>query len=99
MQVSNGTFMDTVYDDHIFHAANRYLGGLHAGPVIAESDSIAWAVRKNAPELTNHMNGFLFKHFRIEEGRETPQRSAFLNVLRKKYFVRTKKIAGQQIAE
>ncbi len=99
MQVSNGTFMATVSDDNIFHATNRYLGGLHAGPVIAESDSIAWAVRKNAPELTNHMNRFLFKHFRIEEGRETPKRSAFLNILRKKYFVSTQQIAGHQISD
>src|SRR5690625_7599405 len=30
MQVSNGTFMATVSDDNIFHATNRYLGGLRA---------------------------------------------------------------------
>src|SRR5690625_7132612 len=45
------------------------------------------------------MNRFLFKHFRIEEGRETPKRSAFLNILRKKYFVSTQQIAGHQISD
>lgn len=99
MQVSNGTFQATVSDDNMFHATNRYLSGLQPGPVIAESDSIAWAVRDNASDLENHMNRFLYKHFRIMEERDAPRRSAFLNILRNKYFESTQQIAGHQISD
>lgn len=97
MQVSNGTFQATVSDDNMFYATNRYLKGLQPGPVISESDSIAWAVRSNAADLENHMNRFLYKHFRITDDRDAPRRSAFLNILRKKYFNSTQQIAGHQL--
>ena len=67
--------------------------GLVEGPLIAESDTIAWAVRKNAPDLEHKLNQFLYKHFRFNED-GVPKRSAFLNVLRKKYFE-----SGNQIAD
>ena len=92
-QVADGTYQATVADDNIFDAADKYMNGLVKGPLIAESDTIAWAVRKNAPDLEYQLNRFLYKHFRFnEEG--IPKRSAFLNVLRKKYFE-----SGNQIAD
>ncbi|WP_020404337.1 transglycosylase SLT domain-containing protein [Gracilimonas tropica] len=92
-QVADGTYEATVADDNIFNAADKYMNGLVKGPLIAENDTIAWAVRKNAPDLEHKLNQFLYKHFRFDEN-GIPKRSAFLNVLRKKYFR-----SGDQIAE
>jgi membrane-bound lytic murein transglycosylase F len=39
------------------------------------------------------MNRYLYKHFRFAEDRERPKRSAFLNVLRKKYFEQSRQMA------
>ncbi|MDR9415376.1 MAG: transporter substrate-binding domain-containing protein [Gracilimonas sp.] len=92
-QVADGTYEATVADNNIYDAASRYMNGLIKGPLIAENDTIAWAVRKNAPDLQHKLNQFLYKHFRFDEN-GTPKRSAFLNVLRKKYFE-----SGDQIAD
>ncbi|MEX0609440.1 MAG: transporter substrate-binding domain-containing protein [Balneolaceae bacterium] len=90
--VSNGDYQATVADDNIYDAGSKYMSGLEKGPIIAESDTIAWAVRKNAPDLKNQLNKFLYQHFRFDE-KGIPKRSALLNVLRKKYFE-----GGHQIA-
>jgi len=92
-QVADGTYDATIADDNIYDAASKYMTGLIEGPLIAESDTIAWAVRKNAPDLEHKLNQFLYKHFRFNED-GVPKRSAFLNVLRKKYFE-----SGNQIAD
>ena len=93
VQVSNGNLMATVADDNMFNAANRYMDGLIPGPTVAESDTIAWAIRKNAPDLEAKMNQYLYKHFRFTEDRDQPRRSTFLNVLRKKYFEQSRQMA------
>ena len=92
--VSQGKYRATVADDNIFQASNNYMNGLVQGPTIADSDTIAWAVRKNASELKKEMNRFLYKHLRPGNKDEAPKRSAFLNILRRRYFER-----GPQIAE
>lgn len=84
-QVANGAFSATIADDNFFEASNKYMKGLVKGPAIAKNDTIAWAVRKNAPDFKNQLNKYLYKHFRFSED-GTPKRSTFLNVLRKKYF-------------
>ncbi|HET8865234.1 MAG TPA: transporter substrate-binding domain-containing protein [Gracilimonas sp.] len=91
--VADGTYEATVADNNIYSAADRYINGLVKGPLIAESDTIAWAVRKNAPDLEYQLNKFLYKHFRFDEN-GVPKRSAFLNIIRKKYFE-----SGNQIAD
>jgi membrane-bound lytic murein transglycosylase F len=92
-QVADGEYDATIADNNIYDAASKYMNGLVKGPLIAESDTIAWAIRKNAPDLEHQLNRFLYKHFRFnEEG--IPKRSAFLNVLRRKYFE-----SGNQIAD
>jgi membrane-bound lytic murein transglycosylase F len=93
MQVAEGELMATVADDNMFDAANRYMDGLFPGPTIAENDTIAWAIRDNAPDLESAMNRFLYKHFRFTEDRERPRRSTFLNVLRQRYFEESRQIA------
>lgn len=93
MQVANGSLKATVADDNIFDAANRYMEGLYPGPTISEKDTIAWAIRTNAPDLETKMNQFLYKHFRFTENRDRPRRSTFLNILRNRYFGESTQIA------
>lgn len=92
--ISNNAYSATVADDNIFHASDKYMEGLAKGPTIAENDTIAWAIRKNAPNLETKLNRFLYSHFRFSEPGEGPKRSTFLNVLRKRYFNK-----GLQIAD
>jgi len=94
VEVARGNLMATVADDNMFDATNRYMDGLFPGPTIAEQDTIAWAIRKNAPDLETKMNQFLYKHFRFTEGRGQPRRSTFLNIIRQRYFQE-----GPQIAQ
>lgn len=93
VQVADGNLLATVADDNMFDATNRYMEGLFAGPVIARNDTIAWAIRNNAPDMEARMNRFLYKHFRFSEDRERPRRSTFLNVLRQKYFGESRQVA------
>lgn len=91
-QVANGVYAATIADDHIFYATNKYIKGLVEGPRISERDEIAWAVRPNAPDLENRMNQYMKKHFRYRQD-GSPKRSEFLNILRKRYFKESEKIA------
>jgi membrane-bound lytic murein transglycosylase F len=92
-QVAEGNLVATVSDDNMYNSSNRYMEGLYPGPVIAESDTIAWAIRSNATELESKMNRYLYKHFRFSEDKDEPRRSTFLNVLRKKYFEQSRQMA------
>lgn len=92
--VSNGTYQATVADDNIFQASSKYMSGFTQGPTISERDTIAWAIRENAPELKTQLNRFLYKHFRFGGSDGSVKRSTFLNILRKRYFEE-----GPQIAE
>ncbi len=91
-QVANGTIAATIADDNIFYATSKYMPGMIAGPQIAKRDEIAWAIRPNSEDLKTKMNQFLKKHFRYDEN-GIPKRSAFLNVLRKKYYEGSSQIA------
>jgi membrane-bound lytic murein transglycosylase F len=93
-EVAQGQHLATVADDNIFQAADIYMNGLMKGPTIAQNDTIAWAVRKNADELKKQMNAFLNQHFRFAEAGERPKRSGFLNVLRRRYFEGGSQVAG-----
>lgn len=93
-EISSNNYSATVADDNIFEASNKYMKGLHKGPTIAKNDTIAWAIRKNAPNLETELNRFLYDHFRFGKPSESPKRSTFLNILRKRYFE-----SGPQIAE
>ncbi|NBW70360.1 MAG: lytic transglycosylase F [Bacteroidetes bacterium] len=92
MDVANGYVLATVTDDHILQASQRYMNGLVQGPILTRDDPIAWAVRKNAPELEAQINGYLSRHMWTDE-QGNPRRSEFLNVLRKKYFQGSRPIA------
>lgn len=93
-EVSRGTHLATVADDNIFQATSKYMPGLVRGPAISRNDTIAWAIRKNAGDLETQFNRFLYKHFRLGGPDEKPKRSAFLNILRKRYFEGGRQLAG-----
>lgn len=92
--VSQGKYGATIADDNIFQASAKYMEGLVRGPTIAENDTIAWAIRKNAAELKREMDRFLSNHFQFREEGEEPKRSLFLDVLQQRYFE-----GGRQVAE
>jgi membrane-bound lytic murein transglycosylase MltF len=54
--------------------------------VFLEKDSIAWAMRENAPVLKQMTDEYLQKHFRFRESDGRILRSAYLNQLRHRYF-------------
>jgi len=93
-EISSNNYSATVADDNIFQASNKYMQGIQKGPVIAENDTIAWAIRDNSPALHTELNRFLYDHFRFGDQGEEPKRSTFLNILRKRYFKE-----GPQIAD
>lgn len=91
--VSRNKYSATVADENIFQASAKYMNGLVQGPTIAENDTIAWAIRKNAPRLKEKLDDYLMDHFRFRgEGRE-PKRSLFLDVLRDRYFEESEPLA------
>jgi len=92
-ELAKGNIEATVADDNMYQASKTYMNNLVQGPTIAENDTIAWAIRKNAPDLETSMNRFLYKHFRFGSQDGKPRRSTFLNVLRKRYFE-----SGRQVA-
>ncbi len=84
-EVAMGNLQATVADDNLYKVASNYIEGVQSGLVLAEQDTVAWAVRKNAPHLKEKMDEFMTGHFRIrEDGRVL--RSAFLNILLRRYF-------------
>lgn len=92
--ISSNRYDATVADDNIFQASIKYMTGLQQGPVISRNDTIAWAIRKNAPDLEAELNKYLYSHFRFGNAGEKPKRSTFLNILRKRYFEEGPQIAG-----
>lgn len=91
--VGRGEIMATVADENILKAAMTYVPNLEAGPKIAKSDTIAWAIRSNSEILLNRLNRFLSKHFRLSKSTGEPLRSAFLNILSKKYYTDGSEVA------
>lgn len=91
--VSQNKYRATVADDNIFQASAKYMEGLVQGPTIMEQDTIAWAIRKNAPRLKKELNEYLQDHFRIRGKDQEPKRSLFLEVLRERYFEASEPLA------
>ena len=82
----DGSALVTVADTYSFQTASALYPGLIKGPVIAEQDSIAWAVWAGSPQLEAELSQFLQKHFRISDDGSGTYSSAFLNVLKRHYF-------------
>ena len=85
-EVAEGRIQATVADDNLYRVTSNYIDGVQAGLVLAEQDTVAWGVRRNAPQLKEKMDEFMAEHFRIRESDGRVLRSAFLNVLRRRYF-------------
>ncbi|MDP8208143.1 MAG: transporter substrate-binding domain-containing protein [Candidatus Electryonea clarkiae] len=74
--VAEGKASLTVLDNTIAHLEQQFYPGLVTGVRITNPQSIAWAVRPNAPELKEALDEFLARYYR----------SAFFNILKKRYF-------------
>jgi len=85
-EVAEGRIQATVADDNLYRIASNYIEGVQSGLVLAEQDTVAWGVRRNAPQLKEKMDEFMAEHFRIRESDGRVLRSAYLNVLRRRYF-------------
>lgn len=97
LAVSNHEFDATIADDNLLKAAQCYIPGLVKGPNVSQKDSVAWAIRSNNPELKMQLNKFINQHYRISED-DSEKRSAFLNILTKKYFDDDRRIFAQKTA-
>ncbi len=86
MAVSNGTIEATIVDSNLLSASTSYINGITGVVSVHEGDEIAWGIRKNAGELQKKLDQFMGQHFRISEVDEQPRRSAFLNILHRRYF-------------
>ncbi|NTU93176.1 MAG: transporter substrate-binding domain-containing protein [Chlorobiaceae bacterium] len=75
-QVNNGMIDFTVADSNIAVPHQVHYPGVDISTVISPSQPLAWAVRKNSPELHRAMNRWI----------EREQRSGLLRVLHNKYF-------------
>lgn len=71
-----------------YRAAISYLESKTMEMTVTKSESIAWAIRKNAPVLKQKMDEFLGKHIQVRESDGRILRSAYLNNLHRRYFER-----------
>lgn len=71
-------------------AYNQYVADSYSsnqyGSNFSEKDTIVWGIRENAPELKRKADEFMQKHFRFRESDGRILRSAYLNLLRRRYF-------------
>jgi membrane-bound lytic murein transglycosylase F len=58
-QVANGTIAYTINDEIIGRVNKVYYPELDVSVPVSDAEPIAWAVRKNAPELLNKINNWL----------------------------------------
>lgn len=86
LEVAEGRKTATISDDNLYQVTSNYIDGITSSLVLSESDTVAWATRKNAPELKEQMDKFMSRHFRIRESDGRILRSAYLNILNRRYF-------------
>ena len=74
--VARGRAPLTVVDNTIAKLEQHFYPGLEIGVAVNDPEEIGWAVRPNSPELLTALNEFLERH----------NRSAFFNILKRRYF-------------
>ena len=74
--VARGRAPLTVVDDAIARLEQHFYPGLEIGVAVSDPEQVGWAVRPNSPELLAALNEFLERH----------NRSAFFNILKRRYF-------------
>ncbi|GAB2510282.1 MltF family protein [Microbulbifer agarilyticus] len=84
--VAEGRYDYTVADSHLVQIEQTYRDDFTVVGDLSEEQDIAWAVRKDQPELLGKLNGFLNKYYR----------GLFFNVTYNKYFKEEKHIKGKQ---
>ncbi|MBY6210116.1 transporter substrate-binding domain-containing protein [Microbulbifer agarilyticus] len=84
--VAEGHYDYTVADSHLVQIEQTYRDDFVVVGDLSDEQDIAWAVRKDQPELLGKLNGFLNKYYR----------GLFFNVTYNKYFMEEKHIKGKQ---
>ncbi len=87
--VAKGETALTVVDNSIAQLEQHFFPGLLIGVAVSEEEPIAWAVRPNAPILLDELNEFLQRH----------DRSAFFNILKRRYFDTPKRFLRHRTAQ
>ena len=96
LEVAEGRIEATLSDDNLYKVASNYISGVQAGLVLSKQDTVAWATRKNALVLKEKMDEFLEEHFQIREYDGRVLRSAFLNILQRRYFEQDRQAVRQR---
>lgn len=86
--VAKGEAPLTVVDNTVARLEQQFYPGLEIGVAITDPQPIAWAVRPNSPELLAALNDFLGRYYR----------SAYFNILRKRYFENTARFLRHRTA-
>ena len=76
-KVAKGEVEFTVMQGNLAELKEAEFSNLKVRPVVGRSHSVAWAVRKNAPELMNELNRWI----------EEKKNGALFDRLYKKYFI------------
>jgi membrane-bound lytic murein transglycosylase F len=76
-KVAKGEVEFTVMQANLAELKETEFGNLKVKPIVGRAHSVAWAVRKNAPELMNEMNRWI----------EEKKNGALFNGYYKKYFI------------
>lgn len=76
-KVARGEVEFTVMQDNLAELKEAEFKNLKVKPIVGRSHSVAWAVRKNAPELMNEMNRWI----------EEKKNGALFDRLYQKYFI------------
>jgi peptidoglycan lytic transglycosylase F len=76
-KVARGEVQFTVMQKNLAELKEAEFKNLRVKPILGEKHSVAWAVRKNSPELMNELNRWI----------EEKKNGSFFNSLYQKYFV------------
>lgn len=88
-EVSRGEIPRTVADENIARINNTFLNNLDIETPVSFPQRIAWATRKNSPELLEEANKWIL----------SVRKSALYNIIYKKYFVNEKSYVGRVQSE
>jgi peptidoglycan lytic transglycosylase F len=87
--VARGKHQLTIADNLLANLEQQFYPGLDMGVSITEPQQVGWAVRPNSLILLEELNSFLTEN----------DRSAFFNILKKRYFTNTQRFLRHRTAQ
>ena len=88
-KVAKGEVEFTVMQSNLAELKEAEFKNLKVRPIVGRSHSVSWAVRKNAPELTNALNSWI----------EEKKNGALFDRLYKKYFIDRRSYRERVVSE